>query len=121
MARHYMVLIKSYVPTMNALTHIDVPERQLENVIASESKTRLKRGSNDETQLDKQLTLEEAQIDQISVSKIKEILMSYTRETKNRTDIIIDNIFAFQVAMNIMRNDEYQEPKIVDECQKRND
>ena len=29
---------------MNAPTHIDVPEGQLENVIASESKTRLKRG-----------------------------------------------------------------------------
>ena len=45
--------------------------------------------------------------------------MSYIGETNNRSDIIIDNIFAFQVAMNIMRNDEYQEPKTVDECQKK--
>ena len=79
------------------------------------------KGSNNETQLNKQLAPEEAQIDQISVSRIEEILMSYIGETNNRSDIIIDNIFAFQVAMNIMRNDEYQEPKTMDECQKRND
>ena len=35
---------KSHVPTMNAPAHIDVPKGQLENVIANESKTRLKRG-----------------------------------------------------------------------------
>ena len=35
--------------------------------------------SNDETQLDKQLALEEAQIDQIPVSRTKEIPMSHTK------------------------------------------
>ncbi|KAL6313922.1 hypothetical protein AAG906_011649 [Vitis piasezkii] len=114
MPRHYMVDIKkvtkSHVPTMNAPAHIDVPKGQLENVIANESKTHLKRGSNDETQLDKQLALEEAQIDQISVSRTEEISMNHTGETKDCSDIIIDNIFTFQVAMDIMRNDEYQEP-----------
>ncbi|KAL6335659.1 hypothetical protein AAG906_032841 [Vitis piasezkii] len=113
-------------PSMNAPTHINVPEGQLENVIASESKTHLKRvkpigskdslstleeftnmkWSNDETQLDKQT---------------EEISMSHTRETKNHSDIIIDYIFAFQVAMDIMRNDEDQKPQTVDECQKMND
>ena len=77
--------------------------------------------SNDETQLDKQLTPEDAQIDQIPVSRTKEISMSHTGKTKDHSDIIIDNIFAFQVAMNIMRNDEYQEPQTVNECQKMND
>ena len=77
--------------------------------------------SNDETQLDQQLTPEDAQIDQIPVSRTKEISMSHTGETKDHSDIIIDNIFAFQVAMNIMRNDEYQEPQTVNECQKMND
>ena len=67
------------------------------------------KGSNDETQLDKQLALEETQIDQILVSRTGEISMSHTGETKYYSDIIIDNIFAFQVAMDIMRNDEYQE------------
>ena len=79
------------------------------------------KGSNDETQLDKQLGPEEAQIDQISVSRTEEISMSHTRETKDRSDTIIDNIFTFQVAMDIMRNDEYQEPQIVNECRKMND
>ena len=79
------------------------------------------KGSNDETQLDKQLAPKEAQIDQIPVSRTKEISMSHTRETNDRSDIIIDNIFAFQVAMDIMRNDEYQEPQTVNECRKMND
>ena len=96
---------------MNILTHIDVPKGQLENVITSESKTRLKcgrlidlkdsnpgkrkrttyeklgileeltnmKGSNDETQLDKQLAPEEVQIDQILISRIEELSMSHTK------------------------------------------
>ena len=115
------------MPVVNAPTYIDVPEGQLENVIANESKTRLKRGrpigskdliprekkrttyeklstpkeftnmkgSNDETQLDKQLAPEESHIDQIPVSRIEEISMSHTGEIKDRSNIIIDNIFAF--------------------------
>ena len=47
--------------------------------------------------------------------------MSHTGETKDRNDIIINNIFAFQVAMDIMRNDECQEPQTVNECRKMND
>ena len=35
---------KSHVPTVNVPAHIDVPEGQLENAIANESKTRLKCG-----------------------------------------------------------------------------
>ncbi|KAL6331595.1 hypothetical protein AAG906_011535 [Vitis piasezkii] len=125
MARHYMVYTKkvkkSHIPTMNTSTHIDVPEGQLNNVIASESKTHLKRVSNDETQLGKQLAPKEAQIDQILVSRTEEISMSHTGGTRNHSDVIIDNIFAFQVAMDIMRNDKDQEPQTVDKCRKMND
>ena len=74
------------------------------------------KGSNVETQLDKQLALEEAQSDQIPVSRTEEISMSHTREIKDRSDTIIDNIFTFQVAMDIMRNDEYQEPQTMNKC-----
>ena len=35
---------KSHMPAVNASARIDVPEGQLENVIANESKTRLKCG-----------------------------------------------------------------------------
>ena len=79
------------------------------------------KGSNDETQLDKQLAPEEVQIDQILIFTTEEISMSYTGETKNHSDIILENIFAFQEAMDIMRNDEDQEPQTVDECRKMND
>ena len=133
---------------VNTLTHIDVPEGQLENAIKRESRTRLKCGrligskdsvlikrkgityeklgtlekftnvkwSNDETQLDKQLVHEEAQIDQIPISIIEEISMRHIVETRYHSDIIIEIIFAFQVVVDIMRNDEDQEPQIVDEC-----
>ena len=74
------------------------------------------KGSNDETPLDKQLALEKTQIDQISISRLEENLMSHIGETRNHSEIIIDNIFVFQVAIDIMRNNEDQEPKIVDEC-----
>ena len=72
--------------------------------------------SNDETQLDKQLVHEEAQIDQIPISIIEEISMRHIVETRYHSDIIIEIIFAFQVVVDIMRNDEDQEPQIVDEC-----
>ena len=77
--------------------------------------------SNDETQLGKQLAPKEAQIDQILVYRTEEISMSHTEGTRNHNDIIIDNIFAFQVAMDIMRNDKDQEPQTMDECRKMND
>ena len=47
--------------------------------------------------------------------------MSHMGETRNHNDIIIDDIFAFQVAIDIMRNDKDQEPQTVDECRKMND
>ena len=74
------------------------------------------KGPNGKTQLDKQLALEEVQIDQIPVARTKEILMSHMGETKDRSDIIIDSIFAFQVAMDIIRNDEYQKPQTMNKC-----
>ena len=74
------------------------------------------KGPNGKTQLDKQLALEEVQIDQIPISRTKEILMSHMGETKDRSDIIIDSIFAFQVAMDIIRNDEYQKPQTMNKC-----
>ena len=42
--------------------------------------------------------------------------MRHIVETRYHSDIIIEIIFAFQVVVDIMRNDEDQEPQIVDEC-----
>ena len=79
------------------------------------------KGSNDETQLDKLLAPKNAQIDQILVSRTKDISISHMGKTKDHSDIIIHNIFAFQVTMDIMRNYEYQEPQTMNECRKMND
>ena len=55
----------------------------------------------------KQKSLEEAQ-----VPKNCEILVSYvhTREKWDRNNIVINNIFTFQVASNIIINEEDLEP-----------
>ena len=39
----------------------------------------------------------------------------------DRNNIVINNIFAFQVASNIIRNDEDPEPRNVEECRHGND
>ena len=38
----------------------------------------------------------------------------------DRNNIMINNIFVFQVALNIIRNDEDPEPQNVEECRNRN-
>ena len=52
-----------------------------------------------------------------------EISISYvhTGEKWDRNNIVINNIFAFQVAFDIIRNDEDPEPRNVEECRHRND
>ena len=42
-------------------------------------------------------------------------------EKWDRNNIVINNIFAFQVASDIIRNDEDPEPRNVEECRQRND
>ena len=43
------------------------------------------------------------------------------RENWDRNKIVINNIFGFQVAFDINRNDEDPEPQNVEECWHRND
>ena len=52
-----------------------------------------------------------------------EISVSYvhTREKWDRNNIVINNIFTFQVASDIVRNYENPEPQNVEECRHRND
>ena len=45
----------------------------------------------------------------------------YTGEIWDWNNIVINNIFAFQVASDIIRNDEDLEPQNVEECWHRND
>ena len=45
----------------------------------------------------------------------------HNREKWDRNKVIINNIFSFQMALDIIRNDEDPEPQNVEECRNRND
>ena len=45
----------------------------------------------------------------------------HNREKWDRNKVIINNSFSFQMALDIIRNDENPEPQNVEECQNRND
>ena len=44
-----------------------------------------------------------------------------TRYKWDRNEIVINNIFAFKVVVDIIRNDEDPEPQNVEECRYKND
>ena len=52
----------------------------------------------------------------------EEISINYvsTRKRWNRNNIVVDNIFAYNVAVEIMQQDEDLEPRSVNECIQRN-
>ena len=45
----------------------------------------------------------------------------HDREKWDRNKVIINNIFAFQMVLDIIRNDENPEPQNVEKCRNRND
>ena len=66
----------------------------------------------------KELALEEAQVPKnfkISINYV------HSREKWDRNKVIINNIFVFQMVLDIIRNDENPEPQNVEECRNRND
>ena len=44
-----------------------------------------------------------------------------TRKLWNRNNIVVDNIFSYNIAVEIMQQDEDLEPRSVNECRQRND
>ena len=66
----------------------------------------------DQFKIDKPITLEEAH-----VPKSCEISISYvhTAEKWDQNNIVINNIFVFQVVYDILRNYEHPEPRNVEE------
>ena len=79
-------------------------------------------------QVDKQVAPIEAPVKELSLSDVsvhnnEEISINYIHEGRiwDRNTTHINNVFSFQVAMNIIRIDEDQEPKNVNECRHRND
>ena len=67
---------------------------------------------------DKEITPEEAH-----VHENHEISINYVHNNKkwDRNKVIINNIFAFQVASDIIKDDQDPEPQNVEECRHRND
>ena len=70
-----------------------------------------------------QKAIEKAHVDQEAPEKAQvpedcEVSVSYVymTEKQDQNNIIINNIFAFQVAFDIIRNDEDPEPRNVEEC-----
>ena len=87
----------------------------------------------DQFKIDKSIALEEAQImqkapeeahieqevlEEAQVPENCEVSISYvhTGEKWDQNNIVINNIFAFQVAFDIIRNNEDTEPQNVEEC-----
>nr|AQY61295.1 Pol [Coffea arabica] len=129
---------KSHIPAENAPIKIDVPEEQITS--ANESKARLKRGrplgSKDKNPRKKREIDESTISDKIQppeeVAPKEPILEENetiensinfitSRKSWNRKEIIIDNIFAYNIALDIMAEDEDHELRSVDECRGRND
>ena len=74
-------------------------------------------------QVDEQVALTEAPVKELSlndvpVHKNEEIFINYIHEGRiwDRNTTHINNAFSFQVAMDIIRNDEEQDPQNVNEC-----
>ena len=79
-------------------------------------------------QVDEQVALIEAPVKELSLNDVpihnnEEISINYIHEGRiwDRNTTHINNVFSFQVAMNIIRTDEDQEPQNVNECRYRND
>lgn len=77
----------------------------------------LEEGSLEENSPDK-LSPEEDQ-----VPKNIEISLHYINsgEVWNRNKIVVDNVFSFEVALDITRSNDENEPQSMKECQQRND
>ena len=71
----------------------------------------------------KEKSPEELPLEEEQVPENNEISINYvsTREILDRNKIVVDNVFSFKVAIDITRSNDDIEPKIVEECRRRND
>ncbi|KAL0556350.1 hypothetical protein IC582_004863 [Cucumis melo] len=136
---------KSYIPAANAPSRIEIPTQQVDTI--NESTLRQKRGrpmgSKDKNPRKRKVTnsrndlidnrnIQEKLMDTTSGKNVEEtqvyednneISINYTMTGKrwNRINVVVDNIFAYNVAHNIIHENEDYEPKSVDECRNRKD
>lgn len=137
---------KSHIPAVNAPIRIEIPEGQK---VTNESAIRLKRGrpidSKDKIPRKrkeaiihddpiKEESSHEEKIDVINDKILEvdqvpddneniEISLNYisTGEIWNRNQKVIDNIFSYTMAIDVMNDNEDYEPKSVEECRRRSD
>ena len=139
---------KSYISASNAQVRVYVPIGQ--NVKANESGPCLKRGNqlvprikilkkrkginNQDDDHNIEMISHEDLRDIINDDTTKEVHVLENNENEkisinyvsarirwNRNNIVVDNIFAYNVAVEIMQQDEDFEPRSVSECRQRND
>ena len=134
---------KSHIPVANVPARVDITEGQK----TFESKTRSKRGrpigskditprkwrtngkqndheeSNIENQIPEEIQNEQIAPEEVQVPENNEISISYVHmgEKWDRNNFDVNNIFAFQVALDIIQNDDDPEPQNTNECRQRND
>ena len=89
---------------------------------APEEHTNVK-GLNDELIIPAEASIEQLSHEIVPVHNNEEIYINYIHKEKiwDRNTTLIDDAFSFQVAMDIIRNDEDQEPQNMNECRRRND
>ena len=137
-------ITKSHIPAVNVPIRINVPKGPCTSVIASESQIRLKRGrplgskdknprkrsiKNDTTKesheeiqdlinpdIPEEISEPETQVNEkLSISSTGDEI------SLDRSKIIVENVFAYDVALNIMKGNEDLEPLSVEECRQRCD
>ena len=134
---------KSHVPAANVPARVDITEGQK----TYESKTRSKRGrpigskditprkrrtngkQNDheeskiENKIPEEIQNEQIAPEEIQVPENNEISISYVHrgEKWDRNNFDVNNIFAFQVALDIIQNNDDPKPQNTNECRQRND
>ncbi|KAL0546737.1 hypothetical protein IC582_016650 [Cucumis melo] len=136
---------KSYIPAANAPSRIEIPTQQVDTI--NESVLRQKRGRpmgskdknprkrkviNSRNDLINNRNIQEKVVDTTSGKNVEEtqvyednneISINYTMTGKrwNRINVVVNNIFAYNVAHNIIHENGDYEPKSVDECRNRKD
>lgn len=139
---------KSHIPDVNAPAQIEVPIGQSVKIVANESKARQKRGrpigsKNKNPQKRKEVNKQVEIIEQKNIhehidianhktpedvqipenNKNDEISISYvsTKKIWNRSEIVVDNIFSYNISFDIINENEDFEPNSIEECRRIND
>ena len=133
-------MIKSCIPAANALSKIEIPiqhvaksvlrEKHGRPICSKDKNPQKRKVINSRNDLIHNRNIQEEVLDITNGKNVEEtqvnnneISINYIMIGKgwNRTDVVVDNIFAYNVAHNIIHENEDSEPKSVEECRNRKD